>query len=132
MVQALLCPLCSGEVAAASGCLECHLPMKDVVRYQERRRSRSRSLARALVVRVSGLLVYTGIVVWCALQLPGTLPFVVPGAVLGGGYLHVLKGRPVLGGAAFVVVVVVAPVLLLPALTTDAYSDLTEWIRPPE
>ncbi|GAB7006818.1 hypothetical protein JCM18899A_42910 [Nocardioides sp. AN3] len=54
-----------------------------------------------------------------------SLPFVVPGAVLGGGVLHAWKGRPWLGLATFVISVVIVPFLLLPALGIGTYADLS-------
>jgi len=71
-------------------------------------------------------MLYTGAVAWAWYQLPQTLPFVVPGAVLGGGILHVLKGRPWLGLAVFTLVVVAVPLLLWPALGTGTFTDLTD------
>jgi hypothetical protein len=76
--------------------------------------------------RLAGLLAYAGIVAWAWYQLPQTLPFVVPAAVVGGGFLHVLRGRPWLGLLVFSVIVVAVPVLLWPALGTGTFSDLTE------
>lgn len=63
---------------------------------------------------------------WCALQLPTSLPFVVPAALLGAA-VHVLKGRPWLGAAVFTVVVVVLPLVFVPALGTGAFADLADW-----
>lgn len=125
-MQALLCPLCRGEVASASsGCLHCHLPMTAILRHQSREPSRASAWARAIRVRLTGVLLYLGAVAWCAYQLPDTLPFVIPGAVLGGGVLHVWKGRPLLGLAVFALVVVVVPALLWPSMLTGAFSDAT-------
>lgn len=122
----LLCPLCRGEVAtASSGCLTCHLPMLDVLRHQRTVPSRARSVGRAVRIRVIGLVAYVGVVLWCSSQLPDTLPFVVPGAVMGGGVLHVWKGRPWLGLAAFLVIVVAVPALLWPSMLTGAFFDVT-------
>lgn len=77
-------------------------------------------------VRLLGVVLYGAVVAWAYLQLPTTLPFVVPGAVLGGGLLHVGKGRPWLGLVVFAVVVVAVPLLLWPALGTGFVSDLTD------
>lgn len=77
-------------------------------------------------MRFAGLVVYSATVAWAWWQLPATLPFVVPAAVLGGGVLHVVKGRPRLGLLAFTVIVVVVPLLLWPALGTGTFSDLTD------
>ena len=83
---------------------------------------------RAVWVRLLGLLLYGAAVAWAWWQLPATLPFVVPAAVLGGGVLHVGKGRPWLGLVVFTVVVVAVPLLLWPALGTGTFSDLTDGI----
>ncbi len=127
-MQVLSCPLCHGEVApGSSGCRACRLPMSDVVRHGgSGSTSRARSAARAVRVRITGLVLYTAAVVWCAYQLPTTLPFVAPAAVLGGGLLHVWKGRPWLGLALFTLIVVAVPVFVLPALSTGALADLTD------
>lgn len=125
-MPALMCPLCRGEVAvSSSGCLACHLPMRDVVRHQ-RSLSRGRELARAASVRITGLVLYSGVVVWCAYALTEALPFVVPAAVLGGGVLHAWKGRPLLGLTVFALIVVAVPRLLLPAVGVGALSDLVD------
>ena len=87
--------------------------------------SRSSAVIRALRIRVIGLLLYGAVVAWCVYQLPDTVPFVVPGAVLGGGTLHVWKGRPWLGLAVFAIIVVIVPALLWPSVLTGAFSDLT-------
>lgn len=97
--------------------------MNDVVRHAG---AAPRSFLRALQVRVAGLILYPAIVAWCAFQLPDTVPFVVPGAVLGGGVLHVWKGRPWLGLVVFAMVVVLVPALLWPSVLTGAFSDLTD------
>jgi hypothetical protein len=67
---------------------------------------------------------YAAAVAWCAHQLPASLPFVVPGAVLAG-LLQVWKGRPWLGLLVFGTVVVVVPLLFWPSLGTGAFADLT-------
>src|SRR4051812_42307938 len=96
-MQSLVCPLCRDDVAVgASGCLSCHLPMRDVVRHQRSPRD-AHSIVRAASVRITGLVFYGAVVAWCAYALHGSLAFVIPGAVLGGGVLHVWKGRPLLG-----------------------------------
>ena len=127
-VESLACPLCRGPVAVtSSGCRVCNLTLQDVLTNQSLRGSDSgtRRLLRQLRLRLTGLLLYAATVAWCAFQLPDTLPFVVPGAVLGGGLLHVWKGRPWLGLLVFVVVVAVVPALLWPAMATGLFSDLT-------
>ena len=127
-MQALVCPLCRGQVAAtSSGCLACHLPMSDVMRHQgSRPSSRGQAVARAIQVRVAGVVFYSAVVAWCSYQLPTSLPFVVPGAVLGGGVLHVWKGRPWLGLLLFAIIVVVVPTLLWPSMATGTFADLTD------
>lgn len=100
--------------------------MRDIARYgSTTSASRAGGVARALRLRVTGLLLYSAVVAWCVYQLPDTVPFVVPGAVLGGGILHVWKGRPWLGLVVFAVIVVVVPALLWPSVLTGAFSDLT-------
>src|SRR5688572_1229850 len=127
-MQTLVCPLCSGQVApTSSGCLACHLPMSDVQRHRAQApRSRGKAVAHAVQVRIIGALLYCAAVAWCAYQLPTSLPFVVPGAVLGGGILHVWKGRPWLGLIVFTIVVVAVPALLWPSMTTGTFADLTD------
>jgi hypothetical protein len=125
-LEDLTCPLCHGAVVAASaGCAPCHLPIADVRRHAERRRSRARSVARAARVRLTGAVLYAAVIAWCAYQLPTSLPFVVPGAVLGGGVLHVWKGRPWLGLLVFTIVVVAVPMLLWPSMATGLFAELT-------
>ncbi len=85
-----------------------------------------RGLRRWIGVRVFGLLLYAGVVAWAWWQLPETLPFVILGAGLGGGLLHVIKGRPWLGFAVFAVTVFVAPRLLWSAFGMGALSDLSD------
>lgn len=119
----LTCPLCHGDVApASSGCLPCHLPLRDVLRHQRT----GSAVDRALRVRLTGLVLYSGAVAWCAYQLPDSLPLVVPGAVLGGGVLHVWRGRPWLGLMVFAIIVVAVPVLLWPSMLTGTYVDLRD------
>lgn len=83
-------------------------------------------MAKAVWIRFTGALLYCGIVAWSWYQLPSSLPFVVPAAVLGGGVLHVWKGRPWLGLIAFAVVVVAVPALFWPSMATGVFSDLTD------
>ena len=128
-VQALICPLCRGPVApTSSGCLACHLPMSDIRRHSGTTSSRSKPMLRAVRIRITGAVLYAAAVAWCAYQLPTSLPFVVPGAVLGGGVLHVWKGRPWLGLVVFALIVVAVPALLWPSMMTGAFSDLTDGI----
>lgn len=82
-------------------------------------------MVRAIQVRLIGAVLYSAAVAWCAYQLPTSLPFVVPGAVLGGGILHVWKGRPWLGLIVFTVIVVAVPMLLWPSMATGTFADLT-------
>jgi len=98
--------------------------MTDVVRHQ-RNTSRGRAVARAIWIRITGLALYGAVVVWCAYALQESLPFVVLGAALGGGVLHAWKGRPWLGLSVFVIIVVIVPLLLLPALGIGTYADLS-------
>ena len=127
-MQVLICPLCSGEVVpTSSGCLVCHLPMSDVQRHQPRvPRSRAQAVARAIRIRITGVVLYGALVAWCATQLRTSLPFVIPGAVLGGGVLHVWKGRPWLGLIVFAAIVVAVPALFWPSMVTGTFADLTD------
>lgn len=95
--------------------------MHDIVRNQPRR-----SHSRTWKVRLTGLLFYAATVAWCAYQFPDSLPFVVPGAVLGGGYLHVGRAKPWWGALVFAAVVILVPLLLWPSLLTGTYSDLRD------
>ena len=78
-------------------------------------------------MNVLPLVLYAAAVAWCASQLPTSLAFVVPGAVLGG-MLHVWKGRPWLGLLVFTVVVVVVPALFWPSLLTGTFAGLTDGV----
>lgn len=82
-------------------------------------------------IRLLGLVSYAAVVAWCAWQVPTALPFVAPAAVVGAA-LHAGRGRPVLGGTAFVVLLVVLPFLLAPAMGAGAFSDLADWIEDPQ
>ncbi|WP_244928550.1 hypothetical protein [Nocardioides sp. W7] len=95
--------------------------MRDVLRHQPRR-----SRSHAVRVRLTGLVLYSAVVAWCAYQLPDSLLFVVPGAVLGGGGLHVWRGRPWLGLVVFAIIVVAVPMLLWPSMLTGTYADLRD------
>ena len=44
---------------------------------------------------------------------------------LGGGILHVWKGRPWIGLTVFAIIVVVVPALVWPSMATGLFSDLT-------
>ena len=124
--QALTCPLCRGPVAGdSSGCKVCHLPLRDIHRHGATN-SRRRGVAHAIRLRLTGAVLYAAVVAWCAYQVPTSLAFVVPGAVLGGGVLHVWKGRPWLGLLVFTIVVAVVPALFWPSMTTGTLSDLTK------
>lgn len=121
-IETLRCPVCRAEVASTSaGCRSCHLPIRDVVANQRTGRSRGN---RRVLTRLWGVPIYGGILAWCLLQLPTAAVFVVP-AVVVGVVLHVLRGRPVLGALAFLVIVVVAPALFWPSIATDAFDGLT-------
>jgi hypothetical protein len=127
----LTCPLCGTSVpVTAASCRGCHLPIADV-RQHHLKRTRSGSWTRGAAVRLVGLVLYGAVVAWCAWQLPAALPFVAPAAA-AGVVLHGVKGRPWLGGLAFVVLVVVLPLVLAPALGTGAFSDLADWINDPQ
>lgn len=127
-MQDLTCPLCNGKVVAtSSGCRSCHLPIVDVLRHAEKSSgSRGKAVARAVRVRLTGAVLYCAVVAWCSYQLPTSLAFVVPGAVLGGGVLHVWKGRPWLGLIVFAIIVVAVPALLWPSMATGVFSELTD------
>ncbi len=92
---------------------------------------RSRSWLSAAAVRVVGLALYGCVVAWCLWQLPTSLPFVAPAAA-AGGFLHGVKGRPWLGVIAFVVLVVVLPLVLMPAMGAGAFSDFADWFDSPQ
>ena len=74
--------------------------------------------------RFTGLLLYSAAVLWCSIQLPTSMVFVVPGAV-AGAWLHVGKGRVWLGLLAFVVIVAVLPLLFWPSMLTGLFSEVT-------
>ena len=105
--------------------------MADIRRHGEVAPSRSSSWARAVGVRIVGVLLYGAVIAWCWWQLPASLPFVAPAAV-AGLVLHGVKGRPWLAILAFAVLVVALPVILAPALGTGAFSDLANWINDPQ
>lgn len=121
-MQVLTCPLCRGDVVpGSSGCRSCSLPMQDVARNQ--RRSGGVALLRGAGVRLTGLVLYVAAVAWVWFQLPDALVFVVPAAV-GGGLLHVWRGRPWLGLVIFTFMVVALPLLLWPALGTGFWTNV--------
>ena len=121
--ESLVCPLCSGDVLPrSSGCLPCHLPMRDVLRHQ----TSGSGVGRALRTRLTGLALYGAVVAWCVYQLPDSLPFVVPAAAFGGGVLHVWRGRPWLGLVVFAIIVVAVPMLLWPSMLTGTFADLRD------
>lgn len=125
MPALLTCPLCRGDVhAGSSGCLSCHLSMADVAKHQPR--STPSRVARAIGVRLAGVLLYAAAVAWTALQMRDALVFVVPAAVLGGGLLHVWKGRPWWGLIVFTVVVVALPLVMTPALGAGFWTNLRQ------
>lgn len=122
MTTALVCPLCRGAVPAdADGCRTCHLSRADIEPLAKQPGTRR---AGAFLGRLaSGLLVYGGAVLWCAWKFPDTIGFVVPAAVLGGGVLHVWKGRVLLGAVVFLAVFLLLPFLLTPSLITGFWSE---------
>jgi hypothetical protein len=129
VAEVLLCPLCAHQVAFASaGCVSCGLPMRDVLRHAvvANPSVRRRAALRARGVRLIGLVAYSAIVAWCAYQLPDAMPFVVSGAVVGGGFLHVWRCRPWLGAVVFAVMVLALPALLAPSVLTDVFSHVTD------
>ena len=105
--------------------------MSDVRRHATKPRARSRSWAKAIGVRLVGLVLYAAVIAWCVWQLPTSLPFVVPAAI-AGAILHGVKGRPWLGLLSFMVLVVTLPLLLAPALGTGAFSDFADWFDEPQ
>ncbi|QIX27950.1 hypothetical protein ncot_16160 [Nocardioides sp. JQ2195] len=68
---------------------------------------------------------YAAVVAWCALQMPASLTFVAPGALIGA-LIHVVKGRPWVGLGAFLLIVVVVPLLFWPSMLTGAVGHLTD------
>ena len=84
-----------------------------------------KTVGQRIRVRLFGAVLYCAVVAWCWYQLPTSLPFVVPGAALGGGILHVWKGRPWIGLTVFAIIVVVVPALVWPSMATGLFSDLT-------
>ena len=124
----LVCPLCQSDVSPRSTmCLSCHLPISDVVKNQAEAHRRSGSRGRLLGrlrSAIVGLVAYAAVTVWCATQLPTSLLFVAPAAVIGG-WLHVVKGQRLLGLLAFIVVVVVMPMVFWPSMLTGLFADLT-------
>ncbi|KQY56696.1 hypothetical protein [Nocardioides sp. Root140] len=91
-----------------------------------RQSSKVRTVRRWLWTRLVGAAFYVGAVAWCALKMPASLTFVVPGAVIGG-FLHIVKGRPWLGLLAFLIVVAVVPMLFWPSMLTGSLGRLTDW-----
>jgi hypothetical protein len=61
--------------------------------------------------------------------MPDALVFVAPAAVLGGGLLHVWKGRTWLGFMVFTAVVILLPIVLTPALGAGFWTSvrLGDW-----
>ena len=119
---ALTCPLCSGAVSS-SGCMTCHLSRADIERHTGRPRGRTKNLGRAVRVRLSGIVLYGAALMWTFFQMPDAFVFVGPAAVLGGGVLHVWKGRPWLGLIVFVTIVIALPFVLMPALGTGFWTN---------
>ena len=65
-----------------------------------------------------------GIAAWFAYRLPGTVTFVVPAAV-AALWLHVVRGRTILGALFFLVWMVAVPAVFWPSLLTDMGNDLS-------
>ena len=129
LTETLTCPVCTASVAVTSSmCLSCHLPIKDVRANQKlsRRSSKTRHVGSWLWTRIIGLAFYAGAVTWCALKMPTSLTFVVPGAVVGC-FVHVVKGKPWLGLLAFLLIVALTPLLFWPSMLTDTLARLTNW-----
>ncbi|QCX26572.1 hypothetical protein [Nocardioides jishulii] len=84
-----------------------------------------RSFARSAGMRLTGLLLYSAAVFWTWWQLRDAMVFVVPAAV-GGGLLHVWRGRPWLGLVVFWLMVVLLPILVVPALGTGFWADFRQ------
>ncbi len=108
-------------------CRSCHLPIKDVSANQKlaRRPTKRRIVGKWLWTRLLGAAFYAATVAWCAMQMPASLTFVVPGAV-GGGFLHIVKGRPWLGLLLFLIIVVLVPIIFWPSMLTGAMGRLTD------
>jgi hypothetical protein len=125
-----VCPVCAVEVASASAsCRSCHLPMRDVRANQPTPRgARSSDVARNVSRRLLGAVFYVGLGAWFAYRLPGTVTFLVPGVVIAL-WLHVVKGRSILGALAFVMIVGVLPTLFWPSMWTDLGNDVSAWFR---
>ena len=129
MSTALTCPVCSNDVAPTSSmCLSCHLPIKHVKANQPAavKRPRARAATKWIRVRLLGIALYSGIVAWAGIQIPTSLTFLVPAAVIAG-YLHVIRGRPWIALLAFSTITVVAPLIFWPSLLTDALGRLTDF-----
>ena len=109
-------------------CLSCHLPIKDV-RANQAMHAKSTGLRRLrLGTRLMGLVAYPAAALWCWFEAPTALAFVAPAALVGG-WLHVVRARPWLGLAVFVLAVTVAPLLLWPSMLTGLFADLTSIAR---
>lgn len=127
MPQTLTCPVCRSDVPpAAASCRSCHLPISDVARHQAPSRS---TTVRRVRTRLWGLPIYGGLAAWSLLALPTAAVFVVPAAVVGA-VLHVLLGRPVVGALATITLLVVAPLLLTPAMLADVVDSLGQRLQP--
>jgi hypothetical protein len=94
--------------------------MKDILRYAS---APQESKGRGAGSRLTGLVLYAGVVAWCAYRLPSALTFVVPAATLAA-VLHAGKGRPWLGLATFALIAFLVPALFWPSMLTDTFSDI--------
>ena len=125
MSDVLVCPVCTVSVERTSSmCLSCHLPIRDVLSNQQAARRSGAQHARRLRRAIFGLLVYAAIGWWCWLQLPTSLAFVGPGAVVGA-WLHAVKGRPWFGLLAFAAIVGALPLIFWPSMVTELLGTVT-------
>ena len=92
------------------------------------RGARSNDVARKVSRRLLGAVFYVGLGAWFAYRLPGTVTFLVPGVAVAL-WLHMVKGRTLLGALAFLLIVAVLPKLFWPSLWTDLGNDVSDWFR---
>lgn len=123
MSTVLICPLCRTAVDQPSrGCLQCRLPAGDLV--ARPRSARAGEFARALWIRVLGLIGYSAVLCWFGWKSPDTLFALVPAAAVGGGILHLWKGRVWLGLAVFLMLTLLIPLLIAPAQVSGFFADI--------